>query len=133
QVNSTSTSAVNISGASGTIDLTQGGPNNNGSDFGVTGSTAQVGIFHTANSGQWVAPTPAISDPFATIPAPPVPGAPVPPTGADAVPGCAAIPCHVTPPTHGCQDATNGCELYTGGLYTTANAINTFKKVVLLD
>lgn len=134
QVNAASTSAVSIAGGSGSIDLTQGGPNNNGSDFGVTGSTPRAGIFSTANSGQWIDPTPAISDPFATIAAPStVPGAPVPPTGADAVPGCAAIPCHVTPPTHGCQDATNGCELYTGGLYTTANAIDTFKKVVLLD
>jgi len=134
QVNASSTNAVNISGGSGNIDLRQGGPNNNGSDFGVTGNTSQVGIFQTANSGRWIDPAPAISDPFATIPAPStVPAAPVPPTGADAVPGCAAIPCHVTPPTHGCQDATNGCELYTGGLYTTANAIDTFKKVVLLD
>jgi hypothetical protein len=133
QVNASATNAVSISGASGNIDLTHGGPNDNGSDFGVTGATGQVGIFHTANSGQWIAPTPAISDPFATIPAPPVPAAPVPPSGADAVPGCVTVPCHVTPPTHGCQDAGNGCELYTGGLYTTANAINTFKKVVLLD
>jgi hypothetical protein len=139
QVNATASNAVNISGASGAIDLTHGGPNNNGSDFGVTGSTSQVGIFQTANSGQWIAPTPAISDPFATIPAPPVPGAPQLPTGADTIPGCAAIPCHVsgstTPPfgPHGCQDVGNGCEVYTPGLYTTSNAIATFKKTLLFD
>jgi hypothetical protein len=135
QVNANSTSAVSISGGSGAIDLTQGGPGPSfGSDFGVTGSTPRVGNFQTANSGQWIDPTPAISDPFATIQAPStVPPAPVPPTGADAVPGCAAIPCHVTPPTHGCQDTINGCELYTAGLYTTANAINTFKKVLLFE
>jgi hypothetical protein len=137
QVNASSTSAVSISGGSGAIDLTQGGPNNNGSDFGVTGNEAAVGIFQTAGSGRWIAQSPAISDPFATMPAPStVPPAPVRPSDLTAL-QCPTIPCHVTPATlpsnHGCQDAINGCELYTAGLYTNANPITTFKKVVLLD
>src|SRR3989442_924383 len=139
QVNSSSTSAVSISGGSGKIDLTQGGPNNDGSDFAVVGSEPAVANFKTANNGTWIDPTGALSDPFAQIPAPSVPGAPQVP--ADLKPpnpaACAAIPCHVTPATtpnnHGCQDAINGCWVYTAGLYTTANAINTFKRVLLFD
>lgn len=133
QVDSTSTSAVSIAGGSGSIDLTHGGPNDNGSDFGVTGNESAVGIFTTTANGAWIPKAPAITDPFATVPAPStVPPAPVRPADLTAA-QCPSIPCHVVPPTHGCQDASNGCELYTAGLYTTANAINTFKKVVLLD
>ncbi len=130
QVNSTSTSAVSISGASGTINLTQGGPNDNGSDFGVTGTEGAVGIFHTANSGQWVDPAPAISDPFATVPAPAVPSAPAAPAGADAIAGCTSIPCVIVSGVHGCQDAA-GCTLYTAGLYTSD--ITSFKQTLLFD
>jgi hypothetical protein len=131
QVNATSTSAVNVAGASGSIDLTQGGPNNNGSDFGVTGVESAVGIFKTANSGQWVDPTPAISDPFATVPAPTaVTALPVPPTGTDAVAGCTSIPCPVPTGIHGCQDSA-GCRLYTAGLYTSD--IQSFQHTLLFD
>jgi hypothetical protein len=38
QVNATSSSAVNISGTPGEFDLRLGGPNNSGSDFGVSGT-----------------------------------------------------------------------------------------------
>jgi hypothetical protein len=130
QVNSSSTSAVSVAGASGRIDLTQGGPNDNGSDFGVTGAEPSVGIFRTANNGQWVDPTPAISDPFATVPAPAVPAAPVPPAGADAVAGCTSIPCPVTTGIHGCQDSA-GCLLYTAGLYTSD--IRSFRQTLIFD
>jgi len=135
QVNSSSSSAVNISGVSGNFDLSHGGPNNTGSDFGVTGNESATN-YTGGSTGTWLSKSGAISDPFAQIPAPPVPGAPVRPSDLTAA-QCPAIPCHVTPATlpsnHGCQDATNGCELYTPGLYTTANAIQTFKKVVLFD
>jgi len=141
QVDSSSTSAVSISGASGTINLTHGGPNDNGSDFGVTGNESAVGIFHTANSGQWLDPAAAITDPFATVPAPSVPSAPVVPTGAEAVPGCASIPCYISPALitanpgskiiHGCQDTANGCYLYTQGLYTSD--ITSFKQTLIFD
>ena len=130
QVNASSTSAVSISGGSGSIDLTQGGPNDNGSDFGVTGKESSVGIFKTANNGQWIDPTPAISDPFATVPAPSKPAAPVPPTGADAVAGCTSIPCPVALGIHGCQEPS-GCLLYTAGLYTSD--ITSFKHTLIFE
>jgi hypothetical protein len=130
QVDSSSGSAVSISGGSGSIDLTKGGPNNNGSDFGVTGTESQVGIFTTAHSGQWLDPTAAISDPFASVPAPAKPSAPAPPTGTDAVTGCTAIPCSVPQGTHGCQDSA-GCLLYTAGLYTSD--IKSFMHTLIFD
>ena len=135
QVNASSSSAVSISGVSGNFDLSHGGPNFTGSDFAVVGTEASTN-YTAGTTGQWVSPTGALSDPFAQIPAPSVPGAPVRPSDLTAL-QCPTIPCHVTPATlpnnHGCQDATNGCELYTPGLYTTVNAIQTFKKVVLFD
>jgi hypothetical protein len=108
QVDSSSTTAVSISGGVGRIDLTQGGPNDNGSDFGVTGSEPVVSVFYTANSGKWIDPSARISDPFALIPAPGTqPAAPAvnyKQTGASAA-------------AWGCPDTTNGCDHYHPGYY----------------
>ncbi len=118
QVNSNSTTAVSISGGSGTIDLTHGGPTSSGSDLGVNALEGKVGIFNTAGIGQWIDPAPAISDPYAQVPFPAVvPPPPVRPSDLTAL-QCPSIPCGVLPPVHGCQDAA-GCQLYTAGLYTT--------------
>lgn len=135
QVNASSTTAVSISGGSASIDLRQGGPNNDGSDFGVTGNEAAVGVFQTANSGRWISQSPAISDPFATMPAPStVPPAPVRPVDLTAA-QCPSIPCPVPPGTHGCQVTGTGtdtnCLLYTGGLYTAD--IQSFRKTLIFD
>src|SRR5579864_6755120 len=130
QVDANSTSAVSVAGASGSIDLTKGGPNNNGSDLGVTGSTAQVGIFKTQNSGQWLDPVAPIADPFATLAYPStVPSAPSVPTD-EVAKGCKSIPCPVALGDHGCQDAA-GCFLYTGGHYTSD--IVSFKQTLIFD
>jgi len=71
QVNSSSTSAVVFKGASGSFDLSQGGPSTTGSSIGVTGAEAQSSVNLTLGStGSYIAPSGAISDPFATICAP---------------------------------------------------------------
>ena len=114
QVNSSSATAVTISGGSGTIDLTKGGPKQTGSDFGVTGSEAAVGIFKTGSTGQWVDPVSAISDPFNQLPAPTQPPAPVRPLDLTAL-QCPSIPCVVANGVHGCPDTS--CYLYTAGNY----------------
>ena len=76
QVNSDSTTAVNV-GGSASIDLTKGGPGFNGSDFGTYGGPATApGGFVTANGGKWMNPSSPIADPFAQIPAPAQPAAP---------------------------------------------------------
>ena len=110
QVNATSTTAVTINGASGTIDLTKGGPQNTGSDFGVTGTESQVTGFTTGSTGQWLDPTGAISDPFATLSAPTQPANA--PAVAYAQTGAAAS-------AWGCPDATNGCDHYQPGYYAS--------------
>jgi Putative Flp pilus-assembly TadE/G-like len=121
QVNSSSSSAVSIAGASGNFDLTKGGPDLTGSDFGVTGSEGARN-FTTGATGQWVDPTPAISDPFATIPAPAQPGLPVVPVDLAGNSSCntsakiAAGNCSVATGIHGCPDTT--CTLYAGGFYS---------------
>jgi hypothetical protein len=108
QVNATSSSAVSISGAPGLFDLTLGGPNGTGSDFGVSANESATN-FTTGASGQWRDPTPNISDPFAAIPAPSVPGGT--PTVTYGVTGAAAT-------AIGCPDPAGGCDHYTPGHYS---------------
>jgi len=105
QVNSSDTSAVTIAG-SATVDLTKGGPNNTGSDFGTYGgpATAPSG-FLPGTTGQWRLSSP-ISDPFAQIPAPPNPGG--------TQPAILTITGPVTSPKV-CQDVA--CAEYQPGLY----------------
>jgi Flp pilus assembly protein TadG len=128
-VNSTSGSAVSIAGGSGSINLAQGGPNQTGSDFAVGGSQAQAGIYQGGTTGTWLSPAGQISDPFALVPFPSVPPAPVRPSNLT-VAQCPSIPCAVPLGTQGCQDAA-GCLLYTGGLYTSD--ITSFKKTLIFD
>jgi hypothetical protein len=118
QVDAASTTAVSVAGTSGSIDLTHGGPNNSGSDFGVTGSEAVVGVFHTAGSGQWIDPAPAISDPFAQIPAPSQP-APAPAVNYNQTGAAAAA--------WGCPDTVNGCDHYHPGYYASGITVKTGK------
>jgi len=140
QVNSPSSNAVNISGSSGSFDLSHGGPfsppqtQGSGSDFGVSGTEAATN-YNGGSNGQWISPAPAISDPFATLAYPStVPGSPVRPSDLNAA-QCPAIPCSVPPGTHGCQvtgavgDRT--CLLYTAGHYTSD--IVSFKHTLIFD
>jgi hypothetical protein len=123
QVNSQSAIAVNI-GGSATIDLTKGGNNFDGSSFGTYGgpATAPAG-FVTAGSGKWMTSSP-IADPFAQIPAPPVP-----PDPTSTVPLCDATKirannCKVAhlDAIHGCPDVS-GCTLFTAGYYPNGIAV----------
>jgi hypothetical protein len=107
QVNSSSSTAVDLSGASGNIDLRQGGPSSTGSDFAVVGPEAAIGNFITGASGSWIDPSSAISDPFALLPAPLQPAAATPDYG---VTGPAAT-------AFGCPDSVGGCDHYFPGYY----------------
>ena len=132
QVNSNSSSAISMSG-NPHIDLSAGGPPaGNGSDFAVVGAspagTSNLNL--GARPGKFIPSTSPINDPYALIASPTAQPAPVRP--ADLTPAqCPAIPCHVVVPVHGCQDAANGCELYTPGTYSVD--LVTFKKVLLFD
>ena len=126
QVNSGSLTAVNLGGSSG-VNLTQGGPNFNGSSFGVWGGPASAPSgFTTANSGAWLAPAAPVSDPYAQVVTPTQPSDPTVPadltyTGATANAcqaknntSCTGNPCtsadiqggscYVSYTTHGCPD-----------------------------
>lgn len=123
QVNSDSTTAVNV-GGSATINLTKGGPNFDGSDLGTYGGPATApGGFVTANGGKWMKPSSPIADPFAQIPAPAQPAAPA------AVAGCTSTAiqngnCNVAyhDAVHGCPDS-GGCTLYAAGYYPSGICI----------
>jgi hypothetical protein len=117
QVNSDSTTAINI-GGSATIDLTKGGNNFDGSSLGTyVGPTTAPSGFVTAGGGKWMVPSPPIADPFAQIAAPAVPAAPAALSGA-VVCSSSTIQsgsCNVTHLVHGCPD-TN-CTLFRAGYY----------------
>ena len=134
QVNSsdpTCAAATKQSGCTSTsnlaIDLSQGGPNLTGSDFGVfggpTGSAAppSPSVFNGGSTGQWLSPASPVPDPFKTLPAP-------------AVPSAAPAPKTVPYGTDGCPDqgdvahpskAPAQCTEYSPGLYTGAIQIAT--------
>jgi len=104
QVDSSSATAVSV----GTVDLSQGGPNNSGSDFAVFGGPQNkpVGV-NLGTSGNWRPGTNPFGDPFASIAQPSAPAA-----------NGAAKP--VTYKTNGCPDAS-GCIEYSAGNYTSCS------------
>jgi hypothetical protein len=118
QVDSSSTTAVSLGGSS-SINLTQGGPNFNGSSMGVYGGpgTAPSG-FTTANAGVWSSPAAPVSDPYAQLATPTQPAAPAAITSpvtcssSDIQNGNCIVNYHV----EGCPD-TGKCVLYTAGYY----------------
>jgi len=132
QVNSDSTTAINI-GGSATIDLTKGGNNFDGSSLGTyVGPTTAPSGFVTARGGKWIAPSPIVSDPFAQIAAPAVP-----PDPASVTPLCDATKIRAHNCTvayhdliHGCPDAS-GCTLFTAGYYP--NGISVKNETAIFD
>lgn len=96
------------------IDLTQGGPNFNGSSMGTFGGPATWGAgFYTGTQATWASPASPISDPYADLPAPT-------PTGT-VYSNCSLNggADHLDPyPTHGCPDQTQACRHYLPGRYT---------------
>ena len=113
QVNSINSQAVNIQG-SATVNLTAGGPNFNGSSFGVFGGpNTPPGGFSTAGTGAWQSPAAPVLDPFAGVPAPPNPGAAKQLTPNQCT--SSGVPCSVNGPGGLQKDgktacAANGCD-----------------------
>jgi Flp pilus assembly protein TadG len=118
QVNSSSTSAVNI-GGNAAINLSQGGPSNTGSDIGVTGAEADPGAtkFLRGTTGHWAAPAATVGDPYARLSAPSVPGSNG--TITSAASG-----------VNGCPDP-GGCDEYTGGNYPSGITVK--NKTAIFD
>ncbi len=109
QVNSNNTTcaaATMPTGCSGngTVDLSEGGPSFNGSEFGVTGTpgTAPPGFIPGAN-GSWANALP-IADPYANTPEP---------SGVSDAPA----PQLVNYGSHGCPDQSQQCWYYQPGVY----------------
>jgi hypothetical protein len=101
------TTAVTIGGSAG-INLTQGGPNYNGSSFGTYGTPSSPPAgFTTAGNGRWVQPSHPIKDPYEDL-AVPNPAALTPQSGPIATPGYGVA---------GCPDPA-GCDEYAGGYYS---------------
>ena len=119
QVNSTSTTAFSVSGGSANVDLSQGGPNNTGSDFGTWGGpvTAPSAV-NFGSTGKWMYQAAPIMDPFSNLAAPAQPAAA--PTPVYGVKGVA---------TRGCPDTTNGCDHYFPGYYSGGITIKKGKDV----
>jgi hypothetical protein len=97
--------AVNV----GTVNLTQGGPTDSGSDFGVLGgpSTQPAGIT-LGSTGHYIFPASPFGDPFVTIPTPSLPS-----TKGTATP----VPFRI----NGCPDPV-GCVEFAAGDYTGCTA-----------
>ena len=108
QVNSDAATAFN--GAS-KIDLSLGGPNGTGSDFGVFGGPAANPGVKLGTTGHYFSPSAPIADPFAQIPAPAIP------TNGPLANSGVAKGFNVD----GCPDP-GGCQEFTPGYYP--NGIN---------
>lgn len=101
QVNSRAAAAINV----GSVDLSQGGPNDTGSDFAVFGGpTTQPGSILLGSTGHYIDPALPLTDPFAGVSPPPEPT-----TTLGAV---RPVPFRV----NGCPDP-NGCVEFTAGDY----------------
>jgi hypothetical protein len=110
QVDSSSTTAVNVGGSS-SIDLHQAGPLGTGADFGVFGTEAKpTGV--NVGSGQWVSPGGPFGDPWITVAQPST----APTTAGQAIPQ----PFNY----HGCPDP-NGCVEFSAGNYASCSTANT--------
>ena len=103
RVNSSDPTAFHANGGS-QVNLTLGGPTNQGSDLAVLGGPMTApSQFVTGSAGHYLAPYSPIPDPYALWPAPAVPPVGVKTTG-------------VAFGTNGCPDPT-GCTEYTAGSY----------------
>ena len=133
QVNSTNATAPCANG-NPIIDLSQGGPDFSGSDFGVAGGpTSPPFVFDGGTTGTYVSPHRAISDPFALTPAPGQAGGPSIPSG---TPALGVNGTHVNCPNavSGCPSGcptTGGCTHYSGGYYP--NGIEVKNETAIFD
>lgn len=132
EVNSNSSTAVTVSGGSGTIDLSLAGPNGNGADFGVQGgpATATPPFTFVAGTrpGQYIPGASWIKDPLENISPPGGTGAPdsVPVAPGAALGGTAGISVAAGvstnvgggPYTCPSSAGSHGCTIFSPGLYT---------------
>lgn len=111
QVNSISSSAAS---GGGTVDLSMGGPNLTGSDFGISGGPSSPCCnFNGGSSGVWRSPAAAVSDPYAQLPAPSASGL-----------STQAGPYQtVSQGTNGCPDPMR-CREFEAGIYPAGITIN---------
>jgi Putative Flp pilus-assembly TadE/G-like len=117
QVNSTNGGAISASG-NPSVNLSQGGPNLSGSDVGVTGGPTSPNVnYNGGSTGNWVAPTPAISDPFATLPVPFKPAA------------NGIITTGVPAGTNGCPAGAGTCKRYSPGYYPAGITVKNFTAI----
>jgi putative Flp pilus-assembly TadE/G-like protein len=108
QVNSDSSTAVVTTGGS-TTDLSEGGPNYTGSDFGVTGGPAgQISGFDGGTTGHWAPSDIPVGNPYAAL-TPPVSVRSVTPVNGT---NGKSVPYHLD----GCPDPA-GCQEFWPGYY----------------
>jgi hypothetical protein len=133
EVNSGSTTAVSFGGI---IDLSQGGPNYDGSQLGTWGGPPSPTGTFLPNASYWINHAAPVMDPFQSIPAPPQPAAPATPLDLASNPNCTSVniqagSCRIDywkkaggiGIAHGCPDPDTSknpqpCILYTAGVYT---------------
>lgn len=135
QVNSSSTSAVSLSGTP-SIDLCAGGGTYCGSSMGVWGSESAPGGFWntttkcssvntlcsaTQTAPQWNSPSAPIADPLASVSAP-----------ADMGFNGTMTPTASANPSIGCFDSS-GCDEYGPGDYTGVNGISVKHRTAIFD
>lgn len=132
EVNSGSTTAV---GFGGTIDLSQGGPNYDGSQLGTFGGPATPTGTFLPNASYWIDHAAPVVDPFQGVAAPTVPADPATPSDLAGIPNCTSAQiklgnCRIDyrkkvggiGTAHGCPDPDTSlnihpCVLYTAGHY----------------
>jgi putative Flp pilus-assembly TadE/G-like protein len=103
----------------GTIDLSQGGPDYNGSSLGTWGgpATYSAGVgkaFLPADPTHWMYPSPPILDPFAKVDKPSVP---TDDCTVKPIDGGTCFPHDVGPGTNGCPETKNNCTEFAAGYY----------------
>jgi hypothetical protein len=105
--------SANSCTGSGTVDLTKGGPNFNGSEFAVAGSPSTPSVtFPTGSStADWTNGGP-ISDPYALVSAPTFASLSASPTD--------GAPLMVNYGVDGCPDQSAQCAEYKPGIYTNS-------------
>jgi len=123
QVNSSDPVAV-TAGSSALIDLSQGGPSNNGSSMGVQGGpTTPPPIpknFDPGTTGQWISPSTAIPDPFQNVVSPTSTGLTIyagdtTTTGGGTLKNPGSFNTAFPPPGGWIADGTGGCSAKGGG------------------
>ncbi len=122
QVNSNSTSAALVSG-SPTEDLSKGGPNFTGSDFGLTGGpSSSITGFNGGTTGAWLPGDTRAADPYASTP--------VPASVKSIHPTNGTLGTLVSYGTDGCPDHTAQCLEFWPGYYGTGIVLSGYTTVI---